>query len=158
MTLDSYRYRPIETRSRALLWTRILLSLTALEFFGPWLRDFSTSHVFHPDWVGHARLHMMWLLGFMLFSGLGTLFLIWFVKPLRLVHLYMAAAWSGANLLGFWLAILMVPIYDGAITVPDTHMLIFGIDENVVAFTFLSVIFLAALAVMRLRLEPALRR
>ncbi len=150
-------YDPIERKSGSLLAVRVLLTCCMMEFFGPWLRDYSSSHVFHPEWVGHARLHMMWLLGFMLFSGIANLYLIWFTRPLRLIHLYVAAAWTGANLLGFWLAIVMVPVYDGLITVPDTHYHIFGIDENVFGFSILSTLYLIAIGILRLRVVPQLR-
>ena len=29
-------------------------------------------------WVGHARVHLVWLLGFMFFSGVANVYLIWF--------------------------------------------------------------------------------
>ncbi|TMB05181.1 MAG: hypothetical protein E6J70_02575 [Deltaproteobacteria bacterium] len=57
---------------------KVLLTITSLEFFGPILRDYSPSHAFNPTWVGHARVHLVWLLGFMFFSGLANLYLIWF--------------------------------------------------------------------------------
>ena len=50
---------------------KVLLTVTSLEFFGPILRDYSPSHAFNPTWVGHARVHLVWLLGFMFFSGLA---------------------------------------------------------------------------------------
>ena len=54
---------------------QILLTLTALEFFGPILRDINATHALNPEWVGHARLHLIWLLAFMGFSGIANLWL-----------------------------------------------------------------------------------
>lgn len=48
---------------RTQLWTRIALTITALEFFGPVVRDYHPSHAFNPEWVRHARVHLVWLLG-----------------------------------------------------------------------------------------------
>ncbi len=147
-------YEPIDSRVKGLTLVRVLMTVCVMEFFGPWGRDYSESHLFHPDWVGHARLHMMWLLGFFLFSGLGTVYLIWFARPVRLIHLYTAFMWLGANFLGFWLAIVMVPAYDGLIVVPGTHYDIMGVDENVFGFSILSMIYLTALAVLQFRVRP----
>jgi len=147
-------YEPIAPGTRGLLLVRVLLTLCAMEFFGPWGRDFSDSHVFNPTWVGHARVHMMWLLGFFLFSGAGVLWLVWGPRPQRLVHLYTACLWLAANFLGFWLAIATTGIYGGLIVVPDIHYFILGIEENVFVFSILSSIFLAALAVLHLVVRP----
>lgn len=125
-----------ETRNLAI---RVALTLTAMEFFGPLLRDTNSSHALHPDWVGHARVHLAWLLGFMLLSGLANLYFIWFRRP-TLESLRLSALWQSCNLGGFWLAIVMNPLYEGAITVPGVHVEILGFDENVFVFSILSLI------------------
>lgn len=150
-------YEPITTPVKGLLTVRLLLTVCVMEFFGPWGRDFSESHLFNPDWVGHARLHMMWLLGFFLFSGIGTTYLIWFVRPLRLAHLYAALMWLGANFLGFWLAVALVPVYSGLIIVPGLHVKILGIEENVLVFGVLSIVYLSAWFVLEFRVKPNLK-
>ena len=50
----------------------------------------------------------------------------------------LSALWQSCNLGGFWIAYVLSPYYDGAITVPGIHTEVFGIDENVFAFTLLS--------------------
>lgn len=147
-------YEPIDPSTPGLTLVRVLLTVCIAEFFGPWGRDFSTSHVFNPDWVGHARVHMMWLLGFFLFSGLANLWLVWGVQPQRLVHLQLCALWLAANLLGFWIAIATAGIYDGLIVVPGVHVFVFGVEENVFAFAVLTAILLAAVAVLRFVVRP----
>jgi hypothetical protein len=119
---------------------RIALTVTALEFFGPIVRDFSPSHALNPTWVGHARVHLVWLLGFMFFSGLGNLYLIWLRRPFELRNLWLSAGWQSCNLGGFWVAYLLCPVYEGEITVPGIHMHILGFDENVFVFTLLSLV------------------
>jgi hypothetical protein len=128
---------------------QVLLTIVALEFFGPIVRDFSPSHALNPTWVGHARVHLVWLLGFMLFSGIANLWLIWFRRPFERRNLWLSVMWQGCNLGGFWVAYFLVDVYGGLITVPETHMHILGYDENVFVFTVLSLILIAAVFVLR---------
>ena len=128
---------------------QILLTLTALEFFGPILRDINATHALNPTWVGHARLHLIWLLGFMGLSGAVNLYLIWLRRPFEVRNLWLSAAWQACNLGGFWLAVVLAPAYGGAVTMPETHVHIFGLDENVVAFAILSALLAAACAALR---------
>jgi hypothetical protein len=128
---------------------QILLTLTALEFFGPILRDINATHALNPTWVGHARLHLIWLLGFMGLSGAVNLYLIWLRRPFEVRNLWLSAAWQACNLGGFWLAVVLAPAYGGAVTMPETHVYIFGLDENVVAFAILSALLTGACAALR---------
>ena len=127
---------------------KVLLTVTSFEFFGPILRDYSASHAFNPDWTGHARVHLVWLLGFMFLSGLANLYLIWFRRPRDVRNLRLSAGWQGCNLGGFWVAYVLAPSYQGAITVPGIHTHVFGVDENVFVFSVLSVILLIAAFVL----------
>jgi hypothetical protein len=131
-----------------LLAVKIALTVTALEFFGPIVRDFHPSHALNPDWVGHARVHLVWLLGFMGLSGLANLYLIWLRRPFEVRNLWLSVAWQSCNLGGFWIAYLLTPVYDGLITVPGIHTHIFGIDENVFAFAVLSAVMLGVVATL----------
>jgi hypothetical protein len=136
-------------RTRPVFAVQVLLTITAFEFFGPVVRDFNASHAMNPDWVGHARLHLVWLLGFMLFSGVANLHLIWRRRPFDVRNLWLSTAWQCCNLGGFWAAYLLVPVYGGVVTVPDQHMHILGWDENVFVFMVLSVVMVVALALLR---------
>jgi hypothetical protein len=127
---------------------QILLTITALEFFGPILRDFGPSHAWNPSWVGHARVHLVWLLGYMFLSGLVNLHLIWLRHP-RVPNLRLSALWQCCNLGGFWIAYVLVPVYGGLITVPGEHVHILGFDENVFVFMVLSGVMLVALGLLR---------
>ena len=137
---------------------QILLTLTALEFFGPIVRDINATHALNPDWVGHARLHLIWLLAFMGLSGVVNLWLIWFRRPFDVRNLWLSVAWQACNLGGFWMAVVLAPAYGGAVTMPDTHVHILGLDENVVAFTVLSALLLASAAALRRAIIPAAAR
>jgi len=133
-------------RPRPVVVVQGLLTLTALEFFGPIVRDFSPSHALNPDWVGHARLHLVWLLGFMLLSGVANLYLIWLARPFAVRNLWLSVVWQSCNLGGFWLAYLLVPVYGGVVTVPGIHVQVFGWDENVFVFAVLSGLMAVAVA------------
>jgi hypothetical protein len=133
---------------------QVLLTVVAFEFFGPIKRDTDATHLFNPEWVGHARFHLVWQLGMMFFAGGVTLWLIWWTDPLRPVHLYLASALLAANLLGFWAAVALVKWYKGIIWVPLVHIKILGVDENVFVFSVLSLIFLIALAVLMFHVGP----
>src|SRR5262245_27605945 len=128
---------------------QILLTLAAFEFFGPILRDSNATHLLNPSWVGHARFHLVWLLGFMGASGVANLWLVWFRRPFDVRDLWLALAWQACNLGGFWAAVVLAPAYGGAVTVPETHVYVFGMDENVVVFTVLLALLAAAAAALR---------
>src|SRR5262245_23227005 len=109
-------------RSPGITAARVLLTLTAFEFFGPIARDFNATHAMNPTWVGHARLHLVWLLAFMLFSGIGNLYLVWGRRPFDVRDLWLSAGWQCCNLGGFWSAALLAPAYGGLVTVPGEHV------------------------------------
>jgi len=137
---------------------QVLLTITALEFFGPIVRDYGPSHAFNPDWVGHARVHLVWLLGFMFLSGLANLWLVWLRRPFELRNLWLSVLWQSCNLGGFWIAYFLADSYGGLITIPETHVHIFGWDENVFVFTVLSAVMVVTCALLaRVRLPRAAR-
>jgi hypothetical protein len=78
-----------------------------------------------------------------------NLYLIWFRRPFDVRNLWLSVAWQACNLGGFWISVVLAPAYGGAVTIPDTHVYIFGFDENVVVFTILSVLLLAAARALR---------
>ena len=127
---------------------QVLLTIVAFEFFGPIVRDYGPSHAFNPDWVGHARLHLVWLLGFMFFSGLANLWLVWLRRPFDVRNLWLSVLWQSCNLGGFWVSCALAGAYGGAITMPDTHVHVFGWDENVFVFTILTAMMIAASALL----------
>jgi hypothetical protein len=137
---------------------QVLLTLSALEFFGPIVRDTGDSHLMNAEWVGHARVHLMWLLGYLFFSGLANLYFIWLRRPRRISHLYLSCLWQGCNLAGFWVSVLFVEQYRGMIVDPRYHHAILGIDENVFAFSVLSAIVVGTTLFLKLAVEPVMPR
>lgn len=128
---------------------QILLTIGCLEFFGPMVKDTGVSHLLNPEWVGHARIHLGWLLGFMFFSGLANLYLIWWKKPKAKSNLTMSALWQGTHLAGFWCAVVLAPSYGGQLVDHRYHTFILGIEENAFVFGVLTIVLLAAIYFLR---------
>jgi hypothetical protein len=91
-------------------------------------------------------------------SGFANLYLVWFRKPFDIRNLWLSAGWQSTILAGFWTACLLTPVYEGRITMPNIHMYIFGIDENVVVFTILSAVLAAAVGLLATRLRDTAAR
>lgn len=127
---------------------QLLLTVNVLEFFGPIIRDIDETHLLNPEWVGHARFHLMWLLVFMCLSGVVNLWLIWSPKT-TISNMYIAWAWQACNVFGFWGAAALVSAYDGLVVDPEFHLKILGLNENV--FVFVVLAFLLGLSLFVLR-------
>lgn len=133
---------------RSVRTVQILLTIVAFEFFGPIVRDYGPSHAMNPDWPGHARLHLVWLLGFMGFSGVANLWLVWGRRPFDVRNLRLSALWQCCNLGGFWVSYALAGAYGGVITVPGEHVHVLGWDENVLVFTILTLVMAVALGLL----------
>ena len=70
-------------------------------------------------------------------------------KPFDTANLRLSLLWQSCNMAGFWTSYLLLPTYDGIMTMPDTHVDVMGYDENVVAFTVFSMILIAAALLLR---------
>ena len=92
---------------------KILLTLTAL-FYSllPPLVDLNLSHALHPDWVPHARLHLVWLVTTNSLAGLLAIWLIWRHPGGALI----GGAISACVLGGYLIAAAFMPVYGGALS------------------------------------------
>ncbi len=133
---------------------RILLTLSALEFFGPAVRDLGDSHALNVAWVPHARLHMVWFIGFLVLSGLVNLHLIWGRRS-GVAGLRISAAWQACALGGFWIALATQGLYGGSLIEPGHHVEILGVEENLLGFCILSALWLAGVVMLRRRAPAA---
>lgn len=135
---------------------QVLLTIGVLEFFGPIIRDTSSTHLLNASWVGHARFHLAWALVFMGLSGLCNIYLIWFRRPYRMSSLYISWAWQACNIFGFWGAAMLEGAYGGMIIDPEFHFTVLGLNENVFAFVLLTAILFFNLGYLKLRLGPSM--
>lgn len=133
---------------------QVLLTVGVFEFFGPIIRDTSSTHILNPAWVGHARFHLAWALVFMGLSGVVNIYLIWFRRPHRISNLYISWVWQACNIFGFWGAALLEGMYGGSIVDPEFHFTVLGLNENVFAFVVLTAILLFNLFYLKMRLGP----
>ncbi len=138
----------MSNRDKAYRAVQILLTITAFEFFGPIVRDFNASHAWNPDWDPHARFHLVWQLATMGMSGVANVWLIWFRRPFDVSNLWLSVFWQITTIGGFWVSCLLMPVYAGRVTMPNVHMYIFGIDENIVVFTILGAFLIGAIALL----------
>lgn len=102
--------------------------------------EIGPSHVFNPDWPGHARVHEVWqLITNVLLAGLAF----WFavlrrdMKMASLLGLLVNSAFLGA--------LLMAPLYDGTMRHSDGTELAVGGVNLAVAVMVLSTIGLLGL-------------
>lgn len=93
-------------------------------------------------------MHLAWLLGFMIFSGIANIYFIWRSGNDKRRDLGISAIWQACNLAGFWVATFAVDSYGGAIIDPDHHIAILGMDENVFVFSLLTLIYLVAIVLL----------
>lgn len=144
------------TPERQLRRARAVLTVIAVVlFFGPLLRDSNASHLTHPDWPGHARLHFMWAISFMFCSGLANLYYLW-LRPLGLGALRLCWVWQATSLLGgFWTAVVLADLYGGTIRDPEHHATILGVNENVLVFGALAVLLVGVAPLLRSRVDAA---
>lgn len=144
------------TPERQLRRARAVLTVIAVVlFFGPLLRDSNASHLTHPDWPGHARLHFMWAISFMFCSGLANLYYLW-LRPLGLGALRLCWVWQATSLLGgFWTAVVLADLYGGTIRDPEHHATILGVNENVLVFGALAVLLVGVAPLLRPRVDAA---
>lgn len=122
--------------------SKILLTLGTLIYcIAPLFADLNASHVHHPEWTPHARLHMVWLLSVSFSIGALALYQIW-VKGNELL-----AGTLGLIILGgFWVAALTKDSYGGALADEGgIERLIMGLNGNAFGFGVATVLIVAGL-------------
>lgn len=137
--------------------SQILLTLGAFEFFGPILRDTNSSHLLNPDWVGHARFHLMWCIALWGSLGIYSLILIWRKTSSGTRNLYTVIYLQFLNALAFWTSTLLSDFFGGDIFDAKIHTSIGAINENILVFTFLSLFLLFNFWYLKRKIDPFLK-
>ncbi|MFT4520783.1 MAG: hypothetical protein ACI9JM_003191 [Halioglobus sp.] len=127
---------------------KILITLATLLYaVAPLIADLNDSHVLHPEWPPHARVHMVWLLAVNHLVAWVALYLLWVRSEVVLAAVLGLCVYGG-----FWISALTRNSYGGAYTDEGgVDITIMGFDAN--AFTFS-----VALAVLLLGLFLHLRK
>ena len=110
---------------------KLLLTLGILMYgVAPLVADLNDSHLFHPSWTPHSRLHMAWLLATNTSIACLAFYLLWIRKDVL-----SAGVLSICVLGGFWIAAVTSGLYGGALTdVGGIDSKIMGIDGNAFGF------------------------
>ena len=101
----------------------------------PPLVDLSQTHVFHPDWIPHARLHAVWQLGTNSGLALLALYLMWVKRNNDLLRIRIAGLIGLLVYGGFFASALTHPLFGGGLvaeqSAASTFMELYG---NVIVF------------------------
>ena len=119
---------------RELRLARWLVSVPAAMFGAiPLVVDLSETHVLHPDWPPHARLHTLWLICTNAGIAGVAAHLLW-SGGLEAGRVRLAALLGVCVIGGFWIAVLTRPLYGGALGDPGGVPQLGGIDTNAAVF------------------------
>ena len=123
-----------ESTSRNFRIGRVLMSLATLVYgLIPPVVDLTETHVFHPDWTPHSRMHMVWLL--VTNSSLAALALNYLWRSVDAAGVRMAGILGLCVYGGFMVSAAAIPLYGGALSDRGGVPPVFGIDANIVTFT-----------------------
>lgn len=133
--------------SRELRYPRALLTVATL-IYGvlPALADLSPTHVFHPAWTPHARLHAVWLIGTLFLMGALAMHLLWRSAMEERARVRLAGLLALCALGGFLLSAFTQGLFGGALSDPEGGIpRPLGLDLNLVVFSAAFVLVLVAL-------------
>ncbi len=127
--------------------SKLLITLAILSYgVVPLIADLNPTHLFHPDWTPHARLHAAWLLASSSAIALVALYVTWIKEQVQL-----GGVLSICVLGGFWIAVLSRGLYDGSLTdVGGVEVKVMGFEANSFAFTLTFLMAVAGMLLNRL--------
>jgi hypothetical protein len=116
---------------------RVLMSLaTAIYGFVPLAVDFTDTHVFHPQWTGHARFHTVWLLVCLLFIAVMALHFIWARQHDAHHRLHLAGLLGVGALGSFFVSAATMAFYGGSLhDHGGVDSGVMGMDANLAGFS-----------------------
>jgi hypothetical protein len=110
------------------------------------LVDLNSTHLFHPDWSLHSRLHLVWSVTSFTLMGWYCFFLLWFSDMSFNIRANVVTAICLAINIGFLISAVTRPLYGGELAdeiigVPD---LLGDYDANLIFVCFaVCIVFLA---------------
>lgn len=123
--------------SASLLFRRVLLTLSVsvLGVLVPWL-EYGPTHVFNPDWPGHAKLHDVWQLATNSAFSAAAAYLAWTRPDLRT-----AARLGLVAPVAFLAAYFAMDLYGGSMVNSDGTEIRFGnVNASLVTMLIVSAI------------------
>ena len=126
----------MRSTSMAFVIGRILMTVATL-IYGviPPFVDLTETHVFHPDWTPHARMHMVWLLGTNSSLAVIALFFLWLYKQDRAFGIRLAGVLGLCVYGGFMLSAATTSLYGGSLSDKGGVPPIMGMDANIFGFS-----------------------
>ncbi len=123
--------------SRSANISRWLITVATVVYgFIPPLVDLTATHVFHPDWMPHARLHAVWQLATNSGLALLALYLMWFRSTNELQRIRLAGLIGLCVYAGFFVSAVTHPLFGGALADEQGGVpTVMGLYGNVIAFT-----------------------
>jgi hypothetical protein len=137
--------------------SKALLTLGALEFFGPIIRDTNASHLLNSTWVGHARFHLMWNIFLWACMGVYSVYLLWGKKDFSIKDLYLCLIMQVMNAIAFWGSVVFAGAYSGDVFDENIHVGIMNINENVLVFSVMSLLLIFNYLIIKKIIEPTLK-
>jgi hypothetical protein len=96
----------------------LLAAFCAIQALATVIMDLNRTHAAHPQWLGHARFHVVWQTGTVAALGMVELALIWARGPLQSERFYLAAVLASVPMIGFFAALVTRHIYGGTLSDP----------------------------------------
>ena len=127
--------------------SKLLITLaTVIYGVVPILVDFSPTHILNPEWVPHARLHVVWLIST---NGLIALLAMWLLWAKREVILSSILGLCVVG--GFMIAGWTSGLYGGSLAEPGLEAFkVLGLDINVVVFGTTLIMLVIAIGLWRM--------
>ena len=122
--------------ARTVMLGRIIMTIATL-MYGviPPFVDLTETHVFHPDWTPHARMHMVWLLGTNSTIALVALYFLWLHKSSLALGVRLAGVLGLCVYGGFMLSASTTSLYGGSLSDKGGVPPVMGMDANILAFS-----------------------
>lgn len=103
--------------------------------------DLNRTHAAHPQWLGHARFHVVWQTGTTAALAIVEVSLLSFNSLRETERFYLAALLASLPIFGFFAALLSRRLYGGTLSdpggIPPLHIRVRGrrmrVDMNLVA-------------------------
>ena len=126
----------MQNSSNVTLNGRILMTMATLMYgLIPPFVDLTETHVFHPQWAAHARMHMVWLLGTNSTLAVVALYFLWLHKGNSSFGISLAGVLGLCVYGGFMLSAATTSWYAGALSDKGGVPPILGLDANIVGFS-----------------------
>jgi hypothetical protein len=97
----------------------LLILLCGLQGLGTLVIDLGNTHATNPEWLRHARYHVVWQATSSALLSIVELVLILGAGPFQEARFYLAAILACIPMLGFLGALIGRRLYDGALSDPD---------------------------------------